>query len=570
MWRAALVIVSAALCLSPLASAYVQFPIGPAGLINYEQAGRSLAAATSLSNGLKSLLGRAADEGGSGLLGVNITSDWGHDAYKSRLLADAVESYIYLYTPAIAVASGRNWPLGPDFIHTQTLASPAGRGTAPNWDTVYSVSRAELSLGAFELRWPVLKDRFYSVVIYDAYQNVIVSLGSGQHVTDGGSILLLGPTTAREPAAAYRLQQLAAGARAVTGGAPYSEVVEFPTDIALVLLRVVLKNQTASPDADDLAAVKAFQAGTSLKPYRFTPPANASTLFARAPGGVPALQQLSVDPAAWYGWATNAVQQYPAPPTTLSEPIAGKLRRFGLLEPGFNYSALPAEQQAALALAVRVGNRLLDAGTLYGFEYEWASGWQVTTRGWGVYGHDYFTNAVVVKSFILPNTGVDAVYGVAYFDSDRTPLDGNNNTYTWTIPAGKLPYDTSLGWWSFIVYDGNATLVENPLQRYGVGDRTKGLRAAPNGDLTLTLSADPPANATDAANWVPTPRGAFFTVLRLYSPTRDFIDGKVALQPLVKKPKVVAAAPSPSPAPKPSPAPGGAPAPKPGSRRHRM
>ena len=70
-----------------------------------------------------------------------------------------------------------------------------------------------------------------------------------------------------------------------------------------------------------------------------------------------------------------------------AEPIAGKLRRFGLLQPGFNLSALPSEHQAALALAVRVGNRLLDAGTLYGFEYEWASGWQVTTRSWGVYGH---------------------------------------------------------------------------------------------------------------------------------------------------------------------------------------
>lgn len=49
------------------------------------QAGRTLAAATSLSNGLKSLLGQAADAGGGAeLLGVNITADWGHDAYKSR------------------------------------------------------------------------------------------------------------------------------------------------------------------------------------------------------------------------------------------------------------------------------------------------------------------------------------------------------------------------------------------------------------------------------------------------------------------------------------------------------
>lgn len=53
----------------------------------------------------------------------------------ARLLADAVESFIYLYAPAVVTATGRNWPLGPDFSHSQALASPAGRGTAPNWDT---------------------------------------------------------------------------------------------------------------------------------------------------------------------------------------------------------------------------------------------------------------------------------------------------------------------------------------------------------------------------------------------------------------------------------------------------
>ena len=90
---------------------------------------------------------------------------------------------------------------------------------------------------------------------------MVVSLGSAQHVTDGGSLLLLGPTSPREAAAAYRLQQLAAGPRTVTGGAPYSEVVDFPTDIALVLLRVAVNNQTATLDAEDSAAIKVRRCG---------------------------------------------------------------------------------------------------------------------------------------------------------------------------------------------------------------------------------------------------------------------------------------------------------------------
>lgn len=62
-----------------------------------------------------------------------------------RLLADAVQSYIILYSPAVIGSALRSWPLAPLISHSLTLATPAGRTTAPNSDTVYSISRIELA-----------------------------------------------------------------------------------------------------------------------------------------------------------------------------------------------------------------------------------------------------------------------------------------------------------------------------------------------------------------------------------------------------------------------------------------
>ena len=106
----------------------------------------------------------------------------------------------------------------------------------------------------------------------------------------------------------------------------------------------------------------------------------------------------------------------------------------------------------------------------------------------------------------------DGVNGYIAVSESIGPSNGNR--YTLTFPAGQLPPVNAF--WSVTMYDAqDFYLVPNPINRYSVGDRTRGLQFDPDGGLTLAVQHEAPANA---ANWLPAPAGRFYCVLRLYHP----------------------------------------------------
>ena len=94
-------------------------------------------------------------------------------------------------------------------------------------------------------------------------------------------------------------------------------------------------------------------------------------------------------------------------------------------------------------------------------------------------------------------------------------------------PAGGLPVS---GFWSMTLYeelpDGRFFLTDNPIRRYSIGDRTAGLRSNPDGSLDVLVQADAPS---DAANWLPAPRGPFRLTLRAYLPQPELVAGDAGL-----------------------------------------
>ena len=77
-------------------------------------------------------------------------------------------------------------------------------------------------------------------------------------------------------------------------------------------------------------------------------------------------------------------------------------------------------------------------------------------------------------------------------------------------------------------------LVENPIDRYSIGDRTPGLRRAADGSLTLSIQRDPPDEPDARANWLPMPPGRFRPILRLYQPREAVFDGSYELPAIVR------------------------------------
>ena len=117
-------------------------------------------------------------------------------------------------------------------------------------------------------------------------------------------------------------------------------------------------------------------------------------------------------------------------------------------------------------------------------------------------------------------------------DAERQPLSGAKR-YTLAFPAGGLP--PARAFWSLSAYevtpDGRAFFVDNPIDRYSIGDLTPGLMRGADGSLTLYIQQDRPSDER-AANWLPAPAGPMRLVLRAYEPEPSLIEGRYRMPPV--------------------------------------
>ncbi|MGO1041945.1 DUF1254 domain-containing protein [Clostridioides difficile] len=81
--------------------------------------------------------------------------------------------------------------------------------------------------------------------------------------------------------------------------------------------------------------------------------------------------------------------------------------------------------------------------------------------------------------------------------------------------------------WSLTMYlFKNAFLVDNEIDRYSIGDCTKGLVYNEDGSLIIYIQNKRPKDENKIANWLPSPTEKFYITLRLYGPREDAICGK--------------------------------------------
>jgi hypothetical protein len=115
-----------------------------------------------------------------------------------------------------------------------------------------------------------------------------------------------------------------------------------------------------------------------------------------------------------------------------------------------------------------------------------------------------FARAVgaVVGIYGLPEE--EAWYGRWMVDGQGNPLDGGRHGYTVRFPPGQLP--PARFFWSATAYRlPEILLIDNPIDRYSIGDRTPGLVHDPDGGLTLRIQHQRPGDPEQAANWLPAP-----------------------------------------------------------------
>ena len=133
-------------------------------------------------------------------------------------------------------------------------------------------------------------------------------------------------------------------------------------------------------------------------------------------------------------------------------------------------------------------------------------------------GADYqMRRAVGAAMGIYGNSLEEAVYVGTLADAEGRPLDGGKR-YTMRFAKDGLP--PVRFFWSATMYDlPHRLLVDNPIDRYSLGSRSKDLVYEADGSLTIYVQAESPGPDKET-NWLPSPTsGPFNIVVRLYGPS---------------------------------------------------
>lgn len=146
----------------------------------------------------------------------------------------------------------------------------------------------------------------------------------------------------------------------------------------------------------------------------------------------------------------------------------------------------------------------------------------------------FILRATGAQMGIYGNSGAEAIYPTYLVDSKGVPLDASQSKYTLTYKKGEFPPVTAF--WSFTMYDGKTQLlIDNPLNRYLLNSpMMDSFVMNKDGSLTIYVQKESPGKELEP-NWLPAPDGPFYTVMRLYGPKTEALEGKWVSPPLVKE-----------------------------------
>jgi hypothetical protein len=205
------------------------------------------------------------------------------------------------------------------------------------------------------------------------------------------------------------------------------------------------------------------------------------------------------------------------------------------LRPGrkFDARAFSEAERAAIQAGIAAAQaEIRGAGPRYG---ETVNGWNYPAPDLGNFGDNYLYRAHIALSALAALETAEATYISCTRDEAGQPLDGGQR-YVLRFEPGQLP--PAKAFWSLTLYEvtpeGRAFFTDNPISRYAIGDRTKGLRTLPDGALEIYVQHERPADDRES-NWLPAPASSpIRLLLRAYEPQEALLDGRYRL-PAVRR-----------------------------------
>jgi hypothetical protein len=409
-----------------------------------------------------------------------------------------VDSYKTLYAQAVAKGGSDYKAPFNQIGNTANVFTPEDKAIiTPNSDTPYSFVWMDLRAEPVVLTLPpVDPKRYYAVQLIDIYTQNFAYLGRRTTGSTGGNFLIAGPGWKGK----------------VPNG--ISKVIRSESNIVYALYRTQLFNEK------DIDAVRAIQAGYKVQPLSAFAGTAAPT--AAPPVDWPKPQPDMLDSLSLFKYLNFMLQFAPVDPSETA-----LMQRFAKIGIGagkpFDPATFPPDIRAALEAGIedakkqfaefkktKVDTHKVESSQFFGTRQELKNNYMYRFAGarLGIYG----------------NSGTEAIYVGGFADADQQPVNAAKNRYTMTFPKGGLPPNEAF--WSLTMYDGKTQLlVANPLKRYLINSAMESsLKRNPDGSITLYVQADSPG-AGKESNWLPAPKGPFYTVLRIYQPKPEVQNG---------------------------------------------
>ncbi|MBC2325561.1 DUF1254 domain-containing protein [Listeria booriae] len=387
------------------------------------------------------------------------------------------------------------------FSHAKTLATPEDTFVTINNDTIYSMAQLDLSVGPIVLHVPDVGDRYYVLQFVDAWTNNFAYVGKRGTGTKAGDFYLTPPGW--------------------SGTVPENmQQIKVPTRLASIVGRWVCDGEA------DIPNVSALQELTTLTVIDTD----------NAPLGFPEVTETV--PAEIQFYEKLRVAMHDLVPSQQDITLQNTFLPLGLAE-GDKSPLLHVEKAVydALKNGQVMGLATIKKTLLSGVA-ESENGWRITFHSFD-YNADFFEvgtinspewiiadrkvaiveRAIAAMGGLWGNHGYEAAYVATWTDAEEKTLNGAND-YTLTLNPVP-PVDA---FWSITMYDApDFYLVDNPIQRYSIGDRTPGIQYEEDGSLTVYMSVKEPTDPKKRANWLPTPAGDFRPVMRMYQPDKSVI-----------------------------------------------
>lgn len=400
------------------------------------------------------------------------------------------EAYLYAFPLVImnatktmsinAVTAGEDKAPINQFAHARKLADASFRTVVtPNVDTIYTQAWLDLSEGPMIYVVPET-DRFFNVQVLDAWTNTAAVLeepGAYGIVRSGWQGTL--PEGVRK--------------------------VEVPTNMVWTIARIVLSGQADLPNVYEIQSRMQLMPLAAYLTGSYTPP---NGTYTPENDFVPVEKVLAMTPKEFFDTA-NA-QMIDNPPAAEDAPMLSKLEALGI-GPGKSFD----EKALGVGGNLRWKLMLLQLKSKLNKE---AENYAVKMGQWiyygdpiGDFGTEYTYRTMVALVGLGANTTDVAIYPKTEVDSKGNTLTGKK---TYTLHFTSFPPTVEDGFWSVTAYGDDDFLIDNPIDRYCVNDRSE-LKRNADGSVDVILSSTEPEEKT---NWLPVGEKGFHLFLRIYKP----------------------------------------------------